>query len=66
MHDGHLKTLEDVVAYYNKGGTANPYLDEEIFPLNLSKEQQADLVTFLKEGLASKSYPMVKAPKLPE
>lgn len=66
MHDGSLKTLEDVVEHYNKGGIANPQLDEEIFPLNLTAEEKADLVTFLKEGLASKSYPTVKPPKLPE
>lgn len=66
MHDGHLKTLEEVVDYYNKGGTPNGYLDEEIFPLNLSKDQVADLVTFMKEGLSSKSYPLIKPPKLPE
>lgn len=66
MHDGHLKTLEEVVSYYNKGGTQNAYLDEEIFPLKLTKEQTADLVTFMKEGLSSSSYPLIKAPKLPE
>lgn len=66
MHDGSQKTLADVVEHYNKGGIANPQLDEEIFPLNLSAEEKADLVTFMKEGLASKSYPLVKPPKLPE
>ena len=66
MHDGRLKTLEDVVEYYDKGGTPNPQLDEEIYPLKLTAQQKADLVTFLKEGLASESYPLVKPPKLPE
>ena len=68
MHDGSLKTLEDVIDFYNKGGIKenNPQLDEEIFPLNLSDEEKADLVTFLKEGLASPDYPDIKAPKLPE
>jgi cytochrome c peroxidase len=66
MHDGSLKTLEEVVEYYNKGGVKNEFLDEEIFPLDLTKQEQADLVTFLKEGLSSKSYPMHKPPKLPE
>jgi cytochrome c peroxidase len=66
MHDGSQKTLEDVVEHYNKGGIANPQLDEEIFPLNLTAQEKADLVTFMKEGLASKSYPLVKPPKLPE
>jgi len=66
MHDGSLATLEDVVEYYDKGGIRNPQLDEEMFPLKLSTQEKADLVTFLKEGLSSLSYPMVKKPKLPE
>jgi cytochrome c peroxidase len=66
MHNGSMKTLEDVVDYYDKGGIDNPQLDEEIFKLNLSKEQKSDLVTFLKEGLTSTKYPDVKAPKLPD
>jgi cytochrome c peroxidase len=66
MHDGRFKTLEDVVDYYNKGGHPNPQLDEEIFELKLTKEDQADLVKFLKEGLSSETYPHVKPPKLPE
>ncbi|MGC3968517.1 MAG: cytochrome c peroxidase [Pirellulales bacterium] len=66
MHDGGMKTLEDVVEHYNKGGIANPQLDEEIFPLNLTAEEKADLVAFLKDGLASSSYPLVAPPKLPK
>ena len=66
MHDGSLATLEDVVEYYNKGATPNEYLDEEIFELKLSDEQKAALVAFLREGLASASYPMVEPPELPE
>ena len=66
MHDGSLKTLEEVVAHYVKGGTPNPQLDEEIFPLKLSAEDAADLVTFLKEGLSSPSYPAHTAPQLPQ
>lgn len=66
MHDGGLKTLDEVVAHYNKGGNNNPYQDEEIFPLKLTKEEMADLVTFLKEGLASSAYPDMEAPELPK
>ncbi|MCH8828751.1 MAG: c-type cytochrome [Planctomycetes bacterium] len=66
MHDGSLKTLKDVVAHYNGGGTANDQLDEEVFALKLTKKEQADLITFLKEGLSSKSYPLHKPPKLPK
>ena len=66
MHDGSQKTLEDVVEHYNKGGIPNKYLDEEIFPLKLSDQEKADLVAFLKEGLASSNYPMHKPPELPK
>ena len=66
MHDGRLKTLAEVVDYYNQGGNPNPWLDEELFPLKLTAEQRADLVTFLKEGLASQSYPNIQPPELPE
>ena len=33
MHDRNLKTLEEVVEYYDKGGTPNRNLDPLIFPL---------------------------------
>ena len=66
MHDGSIKTLEEVVKHYNKGGKANDYLDEEIYELELTDAEIKDLVTFMTEGLASKSYPDHKPPKLPE
>ena len=66
MHDGSEATLEDVVEYYVKGGVANPYLDEEMKKLDLTEQEKKDLVTFLKEGLASDDYPDVEPPKLPE
>lgn len=66
MHDGSMKTLEEVVEHYNKGGIPNDYLDEEVFELGLTKEQVADLVTFMKEGLSSESCPMHECPELPE
>lgn len=66
MHDGSLTTLEDVVEYYDKGGTPNPLLDEEIYPLKLTAEEKADLLTFLKEGLSSASYPAHTPPELPK
>ena len=65
MHDGSLKTLEEVVDHYDKGGIANPQLDEEIFPLKLTPNEKADLITFMKEGLASADYPEFAPPKLP-
>lgn len=66
MHDGSLKTLEEVVRHYSKGGIANEWLDEEIFPRNLTDQEVADLVTFLTEGLSSESYPEHAPPELPK
>jgi cytochrome c peroxidase len=33
MHDGSIPTLEDVADYYDRGGNANPNLDEDLHPL---------------------------------
>jgi cytochrome c peroxidase len=48
MHDGSLKTLEDVVEFYDKGGTPNPHLDAGLKPLGLTAEEKKSLVAFLK------------------
>ena len=48
MHDGTQKTLEEVVAWYNKGGHANPNLSEKVKKLKLSEQDQKDLVEFMK------------------
>jgi cytochrome c peroxidase len=51
MHDGSLATLEDVIEFYDRGGNANPYLDENIVPLHLSVEEKKALLAFLRNGL---------------
>jgi cytochrome c peroxidase len=66
MHDGSLATLEAVIDHYDKGGVPNPFLEEDVYPLKLTAQDKADLATFLKEGLSSENYPMIKAPKLPD
>ena len=48
MHDGKLKTLEEVVDFYSAGGRANPSLDPVIQPLNLIAEEKRALVAFLR------------------
>lgn len=48
MHDGQLKTLEDVVSLYNSGGGPRASKDPLLKPLGLSDEEQSDLVEFLK------------------
>lgn len=48
MHDGSLKTLEDVVEHYNKGGVKNQWLNQDVRPLELTDQEKKDLVEFLK------------------
>jgi cytochrome c peroxidase len=48
MHDGSLKTLEEVVEHYDKGGNPNPALDKDIAKLNLTAQEKADVVEFMK------------------
>lgn len=64
MHDGAFKTLEEVVAFLNQGGGANPHLSPLVKPLELTTEEQADVVSFLRAltGEATK----FTMPKLPQ
>jgi cytochrome c peroxidase len=48
MHDGSLKTLREVIDFYDKGGEPNPNLDGGIVKLNLTEQEKADLEEFLK------------------
>ena len=48
MHNGSLRSLKDVVAFYNQGGIANDNLDNLIKPLNLNAEESDALVAFLQ------------------
>ena len=61
MHDGNLKTLEDVVEHYNKGGIKNRWLHQDIRPLNLSVQDKKDLVEFL-HALNGEGWQQFKAP----
>jgi cytochrome c peroxidase len=47
MHDGSIKTLEDVVQFYNEGGTNRDGIDPLIKPLNLTPAEAFDLLSFL-------------------
>ena len=47
MHDGSIPTLRDVVDYYDRGGNANPNLDEDLHPLHLTAKEKRALVEFL-------------------
>ena len=48
MHDGSIATLEEVVAFYNRGGNKNSNLSPKIKPLGLTDEEARRLVVFLK------------------
>lgn len=62
MHDGSLQTLEEVMELYNKGGEENPFLDSGIRPLNLTDQEIADIVEFMK-SLTSPQFKNAAAPK---
>ncbi|NNL86801.1 MAG: photosynthetic protein synthase I, partial [Myxococcales bacterium] len=48
MHDGSLGTLEEVIAFYDRGGVENPLLDARIRPLSLGADEIEALVEFLR------------------
>lgn len=65
MHDGSLKTLEEVVAFYNKGGHRNRWLSAAIQPLNFTAAEQADLVAFLEALTGEVALEVSRPPTLP-
>jgi cytochrome c peroxidase len=66
MHDGTLKSLADVVAFYNRGGTPNPWLSSAIQPLNLTAAEQGDLVSFLEALTGVVAAEVASPPQLPD
>ena len=66
MHDGSLKTLEDVVEHYDNGGIKNPQLNQRIKPLHLTAGEKRDLVAFLR-ALSGEGWQHIKPPtRFPE
>ncbi|MBS1794185.1 MAG: VCBS repeat-containing protein [Acidobacteria bacterium] len=53
MHNGRFATLEEVVEFYNRGGDfdASNIEHDLIRPLNMTPQEKADLVAFLKRPL---------------
>ena len=69
MHNGILLSLEEVIAYYDRGGTGIEGQDERISPLNLTTSEKQALLTFLHsltgdnvDELAQESYPHAALP----
>ncbi len=48
MHDGKLRSLNDIVAFYNKGGAPHDGVDARIKPLGLTQDEADALVAFLQ------------------
>lgn len=63
MHDGSLKTMEEVIEHYESGGTSRPSLDIAVMPFSLSDEERHDLVAFLGTLTAEKQD--IPLPTLP-
>lgn len=53
MHDGSLATLEEVVAFYDAGGVANPGKSPLLAPLGLTAAEREALVAFLRSLTSS-------------
>ena len=64
MHDGSLKTLEEVVEWYDKGGHPNPYLSDKMKKLNLTAQEKEDLVSYMKA--LHGDLPVVRTDRLPK
>jgi cytochrome c peroxidase len=66
MHDGSLKTLEEVVELYVKGGIPNANLNPRMRPIALNVDETKSLVAFLR-ALSGDGWRCISAPeKLPE
>ncbi|MBI3303050.1 MAG: c-type cytochrome [Deltaproteobacteria bacterium] len=64
MHNGALLTLEEVIDYYDRGGTGAEGQDARIAPLHLTPEEKRALLAFLRSltgdnvtVLAQETYP---------
>jgi cytochrome c peroxidase len=63
MHDGSVKTLADVVEFYDKGGVPNPTLDVFVTTLELTDAEKRDLVAFMES--LNGTMPAIERPTLP-
>jgi cytochrome c peroxidase len=63
MHDGSLKTLDEVIDHYDKGGNANPALDKDMKKLNLTAQEKKDVIEFMKALTGER--PNFEMPTLP-
>ena len=69
MHNGALLTLEEVIDYYDRGGTGSEGQDPKVSPLHLTREEKRALFAFLHsltgdnvQALAAETSPLVLSP----
>ena len=48
MHNASIKTLDDVVRHYQKGGINRPSRSPLMFPIQLTDQERLDLVAFMQ------------------
>jgi cytochrome c peroxidase len=61
MHDGSLRTLEEVVDFYDRGGEVVENKDYRVRPLQLSAAEKSDLVAFLHALTSTAGAPQATA-----
>lgn len=64
MHNGALRTLEEVIDFYNKGGGSLPGKSPKIVKLNLTREEKKALAAFL--NALTGELPAIEKPPFPE
>lgn len=64
MRNGIYRSLEEVVEHYDRGGDVKDNLSREIKPLNLTDQEKADLVDFMKSLTGKPMH--VAVPRLPQ
>ena len=64
MHDGSQKTLEEVMAWYDKGGHPNQWLDPKVKKLELTDQEEQDIVEFMKA--CTGEFPKIETARLPQ
>lgn len=61
MHNGSLATLEEVIDYYDKGGTPNKNLHPLMKPLHLTEKEKQEMLSFL-QALSGEGWKNFKEP----
>jgi cytochrome c peroxidase len=64
MHDGSIKTLDEVVEWYARGGHPNPHLSDKIKKLDLTDQDKKDVVELM--NACTGPFPEIQRERLPK